>query len=103
VAVGGLTVEAGAPPGCAARDERGAMSQGSRTAVPDAQRAAAPPEAAVAVRRGSLAPAVVILVLTQLNGLGPTLLAPAAFPPLAGLLLFGTRTRRIPVPDTTPA
>ncbi|MDQ0779891.1 hypothetical protein QF026_008357 [Streptomyces aurantiacus] len=36
------------------------------------------------------------------NGLGPTLLATAAFP-LAGLLLFGIRTRRIPVPDTTPA
>ncbi|MDX3235492.1 hypothetical protein PV392_07320 [Streptomyces sp. ME03-5709C] len=42
------------------------MSSDSRGEAQVAQPAAAPPTAAVPVRRGSVTPAVVILVLTQL-------------------------------------
>ncbi|MGC3001553.1 MFS transporter [Streptomyces sp. G35A] len=64
------------------------MSQDSRTEVPDAQRAVAPPEAAVVVRRGSVALAVVILVLTQLMFVVDTSIVNVALPDIGRELGF---------------
>jgi EmrB/QacA subfamily drug resistance transporter len=63
------------------------MSQDSRTEVPDAQRAVAPPEAVV-VRRGSVALAVVILVLTQLMFVVDTSIVNVALPDIGHELGF---------------
>ncbi|MGW0933132.1 MFS transporter [Streptomyces sp. NPDC002644] len=66
------------------------MSQDSRTEVPDVQRAVAPPEAAVAVRRGSVTLAVVILVLTQLMFVVDTSIVHVALPDMGRELGFSS-------------
>ncbi|MFJ9541354.1 MFS transporter [Streptomyces sp. NPDC101225] len=66
------------------------MSNDSRTEAPDAPRAAATPGAAVAVRRGPVALAVVILVLTQLMFVVDTSIVNVALPDIGRELRFSS-------------
>ncbi|MFJ8187254.1 hypothetical protein [Streptomyces sp. NPDC096105] len=66
------------------------MSNDSRTEVPEAPRAAATPGAAVAVRRGPVALAVVILVLTQLMSVVDTSIVNVALPDIGRELGFSS-------------
>ncbi|MEU1371388.1 MFS transporter [Streptomyces sp. NPDC005803] len=66
------------------------MSHAGKTEAPDAQRAVAPPGPAVAVRRGPVGPAVVILVLTQLMFVVDTSIVNVALPDIGHELGFSS-------------